>query len=683
MARGNLQKSCSRWQTHRSNENKMRSLKILLLGPPEVLWGEKTLSISRRFPRSLLYYLASSGRMVSRQELFPLFWEDRPDTVARLRLRETINKLRSALPDPGLLLTEANLIGLDQQRITVDQREFQVTIDQAGQIPWIIPASEPLPDFVRQLLQKALDLWRGPHFMTGANLPSTHALDEWLIRTAQHLEHQRSRILERLSDDATSIGDLERALSIARKASEVEELNDGLHERILGLLLRMGRRSEAQEYVVKTIAPQQKELKLSLSPTLSTLLQQTQSNAGQIHPEFTVKIEARTCLQTPFIGREAILSQLNAAYHKAGLCFIVGESGLGKTRLIQELVDRLDTKPRILLAQCNSSESQLPLQPILDVCRNQIRAEEWKLIPSSRVSQLFPLLPELREIRKDKTDLVSGDPIYTNSQFVEALRQVMLWLASTRRLLFILDNAQWADDATLDALTYLSMRPPFNSQGSILVALRTDEDPSRFDKLLSGHSSNVGVTRLQVPMMNFSEINDLTRTVFKRTPTPEFGQQILDDTGGNPLYILEIYRCMLETSPQPDFSSVEDLPLPANLHTLVQERISSLSPQSQRTLEITALLGDEFDTRTVFQVSQDMELKVVEAIDDLYSRNLIEPIPTESPTSIYAFIHRKIRQSVLQEISPVRRQYLQNRINLLGRNSQPDPGGLGVSTAES
>ncbi len=84
-------------------------LQILLLGPPEMRWQGLPFSIPRKTPRTLLFYLASRGSMISRSELLPLFWPEEPDPVARLRLRETLNKLKKGLPQDDLLMSRNDL----------------------------------------------------------------------------------------------------------------------------------------------------------------------------------------------------------------------------------------------------------------------------------------------------------------------------------------------------------------------------------------------------------------------------------------------------------------------------------------------------------------------------------------------------------------------------------------------
>ena len=100
-------------------------LRIRLLGPPEVLWADRTLAIPRRQVRALLYRLAAKREPVPREELSYLLWADTPETTARRNLRGLLTHLRRALPVPDLLITSEETIGLDPVRTWSDTVLFE------------------------------------------------------------------------------------------------------------------------------------------------------------------------------------------------------------------------------------------------------------------------------------------------------------------------------------------------------------------------------------------------------------------------------------------------------------------------------------------------------------------------------------------------------------------------------
>src|SRR5512146_2425305 len=119
-------------------------LRILLLGTPAVYAGDQPLQIQRRLLRWMLFFLASQNEMVGRADLILMFWPDEAEEDTRRHLRETLSKLRAQLPDPNLILTEQDRVGLDFQRVYSDVQEFQTLSSQTARACAQTPVSTPL-----------------------------------------------------------------------------------------------------------------------------------------------------------------------------------------------------------------------------------------------------------------------------------------------------------------------------------------------------------------------------------------------------------------------------------------------------------------------------------------------------------------------------------------------------------
>ena len=367
-----------------------------------------------------------------------MLWEEQPDTTARLRLRETLGKLKAALPIPTVLIAEHDLIGLDFNSVYVDFLEFQELTRHT--LPGTLisrsehrDSSDPLFQEVYQKLNKAVSLWRGKSFLSGADLPSTSTLDEWLVSTAQQAEHQRSWAFEKLSEMANLAGEQEQALRFARAALETDELNEETHEKVLRLLIQMRHFHEAREYFNRYKDLVQRELHTSPSPRMLALEQTIHLEGRHIHtlnPQTKKSWRVRSSLESPLVGRQAQLDQLNRAYQKGGGVFIYGESGLGKTRLVKEFVDHLEPQPRILLSRCLPNENNLPFQPIIDLSRDLITLEEWLQYPEEWVSHILPVVPDLKAVFPYVKPSLPVVPEQARGLLLEAVRQMATILAA-------------------------------------------------------------------------------------------------------------------------------------------------------------------------------------------------------------------------------------------------------------
>lgn len=638
----------------------MEKLQIVLLGPPGVYEEGRLISIQRRVPRALLFYLAMQAGLVGRGELLPLFWPEEDDVTARRNLRDALARLRDQLPDPTLLITQQDQVRLDLSRVAVDALEFIRLANQVENTPWRIPASIPLPENLTFTLQQAAGLWRSPRFMAGANLPATPGLDDWLQTNSQRLEHIRQRIIERLADHAAAAGNPDAAILWLRQALEYDEINENLHYRLLKLLASQGLRTEIQTHwkIIKKLYLREGGGKppMALVNLLKSLLQELPVEEPPDQTAYPVPFG----IHVPLVGRDAQLHELNQAYRRGGLAVILGDAGCGKSRLIQEVYEDLQPPPRLLLAHAHELESNLPFQPLIDMLRHTLNAEDWRSLPVVYIRPLLALLPELTTLRPEV------EPLYSNgqerSQVFDAFHNLLAALASKQRLLLVLDNAQWADEASLAALAYLIERSFFTGKGLLVIAARSEALPPQLASLLDLVKGSHLTLTIQLPMLKRDEIATLTRSVLGQSPPADFVTRLEQDTSGNPLFILETLRSMLDLGIGLDLAGrFSALPLPGSIHALVHNRLKQISPLARQVLGAAAILGSEFEPGVVEKTSLVDPVHTVEALEELEQNHLILPVHQGDSEAGYYLIQKKVREVVVLELGLARKRLLHRR----------------------
>ncbi len=656
----------------------MNGVRILLLGPPEIQADGEILAVTRRSTRALIFYLASRGSFVGRDELLALLWGNEPEKTARRRLRETLSRLRGTFPNPDLIQADTSLVGLDFSQVYVDQLEFQSLADQAGQLPWQIPLNEPLPLRTTQLLQKAARLWRSPHFMAGARLPSSPGLDEWLINTSNKLEALAERLTLRLSDHAAATGDVEYALHLARQALAVDELSDNLQFHFLQLLVAAGRRKEAVrhfEYVERLF---QRELEAAPSLRMVELYEQLKKERKRHSSQGpSIVWRPRPSVHVPFTGRKAILSQLHLFYRQGGGVFIFGEAGQGKTRLLQEFSGRLDPLPRILLTTCRQAESNLPFQPLIELLRHHIQPKEWQTLSGVWASHLSLLLPELSGQRPERERIgfelaVENTPTQVRSLLMEAIRQTLLHISQNRRLLMILDDAHWSDDSTLAAIAYLLERPPFDQQALMLLSCRIEGKNDALEATLTALRQSNRANTILLDRLNPAEMGELAALVLGQMPSDEFLYRLARETGGNTLFVLESLRSILDQAAYPNLDQSSRLPTPRSLKTIIHARLEQLSPIQRDILDTAAVVGTDFDPQVIAEVCQLPFKELANYLETLQERHLIEPLNQDLTQIQYSFIHSMVREDLYHSLNPLRRLWLHQQVaHALEKKLQP------------
>jgi DNA-binding SARP family transcriptional activator len=677
----------------------MTGLRLLLLGPPAVYRGEDPVQIQRRIQRALLFYLAAEAGPKSRAELTTLFWPEESDDLARRHLREALSKLRTqlaaALPGEEVLVAGQDRVELDERFVYVDTREFQKILDQVGHATWQLSPNKPLPEAVYQRLLKAVRLWRSPRFMAGANLPSSGELDDWLTRLSQNLEHTRERVLERLAAHARAVGDLEAALHWLRMALETDALNENLHYRVLEALISLGRRTEAIKHYRSLQELLQRELGAAPSAALQALVQKVGQEDAIQPPSDRPGWPVSMSMQVPFVGREQTLRDLGQAFHRGGMVALFGEAGAGKTRLVQELFCMLEPAPHLLLAPSRPLENNLPFQPLIELLRHSIAPADWSAIPPVWASHLSVLLPELHVLHPGLPAPPQLDPEQARALLFEAFHQLLLTLAAgpsaggaagrpaarppaRQPILLFLDDAQWADEATLAAMGFLVERSFFDRDSLLLIAARPEEVNPALARLLHSPHIATAFRRVDLELLGEEEIAHLVRNALGQTPSDRLVKRLAQDTGGNPLFLLETLRGVLEQPLGPDLANVPDtLPLAPSIHTLVRTRVRSLTPTAHQTLLTAAVLGNTFTLPVLEKACRLGAEQVVQALEELEQTHLVQPFQISSPGEpAYQFIHDKIREVLVLELSPARKRLLHLRA------AQAMEQALGVQAAQ-
>lgn len=637
-------------------------LRILLLGSPATFAGEQPLQIQRRLLRWMLFYLACQDEMVGRSEIILHFWPDEPEEDARRHLREMLSKLRAQLPDPDMIITEQDRIGLDPQRTYTDVREFQSLFAQTVRACAQTPASTPLTQAVHERVVQAVRLWRSATFMAGARLPESESLNNWLLSTSQQMETQRSRLLDRLVDHAAASGDIESAIDWLQKALEGDETNESLHYRLLSLLHTQDRYSEALNYCQYLQELFRREGYSELPPALLSLSGQIREEAAQ--PSESSRHAAWPSLagmQVPFVGREELLEELRLVVRRGSPVMLSGEAGAGKSRLVRELFFSLKPAPRLLLAPARMQETSLPYQPIIDMLRHDIQTDEWRSLGLTWITPISLLLPELRITFPEIQPLrVSAEQ--ERSLIFEALRQLFLLLGKKQRYLLFLDNAQWSDGETLAALAYLAERGLSGENGMLIMAARAEEPSPLLDGYLNRPRSGYSMQRLSIPPLNSEEISTLARYVLGDTFTANIVPRLERETGGNPLFLLETLRLVLDYSLAPPRIASARLPLAATVHTVIRERLQQLTPYDAQVLNIAAVIGSAFSMDLLESTSMMPPEQVAQSLESLAQANLIRADLQDRPSGVYVFTHEKVREVVLLDLSPARKRLFHLRI---------------------
>ncbi len=508
-------------------------------------------------------------------------------------------------------------------------------------------------------------MWRSTRFLSGIRLPDSENLDTWLLITSQELEAKRQRLLERLIDHDTAAGDVEEAIHWLQVSLEDDETNESLQYRLLSLLEKQQRYSEALNLCTHLQEIYEREGYAELPAGLASLCQRIREAAATPLSQDLPTWPSFGTMQVPFVGRQQILQEMQRAYRRSGSVIVLGETGSGKSRLARELYFSLKPAPRLLLAPARALEDSLPFQPLIDMLRHSITADEWKQMNPVWVTPLSWLLPELSILRPELSpNLLTGlAPQQANQLIFEALRQALIILSRKQRLLFFVDNAQWCDPDTMASLVYLTERGFFRSHSMLVLAARPEEQNLHLEDFLNHARNAFPIKSFELPPLNAEEITSLSHYILGSTVTPKIIQRLERETGGNPMFLLETLRLMIEYSLDEDLSeTAEHLPLAPSIQAVARERMQHLTLDTQQVLSMAAIIGSEFTVSLLEKTALLPSEQVAQALEELERVHLVKATPRDLLSGEYTFVHEKIRQSILLDLSLARKRLMHLRV---------------------
>src|SRR5205085_6455503 len=331
----------------------MSLLRLAVLGPPQVYHDGRRLTFALRKAEALLLYLAVEGGMHPRSKLAALLWPDSEPHAARTALRNALTLLGRLLADrdPSApahshLLREHELLGLDPHApYELDLEVVQQAYQQAQRLSSV--PSEPERAALVSQVQHALAQVHGP-FLEGFWLREESGFDQWVQQHQQQWQMRLLLLFERLSSWQEVGGELEQARDTLTHWQALDPLSEEASQRLMRVHLALGDASAASWVYATLRAHLAEELRVQPSAETVALADQLRASAAASRgstPARRAAGESRppSELTAPLVGRATAFRQLVASFQRAWggqpqAVLLVGEAGIGKTRLATEFV---------------------------------------------------------------------------------------------------------------------------------------------------------------------------------------------------------------------------------------------------------------------------------------------------------------------------------------------------------
>jgi tetratricopeptide (TPR) repeat protein len=343
-------------------------------------------------------------------------------------------------------------------------------------------------------------------------------------------------------------------------------------------------------------------------------------------------------LDTPLVGRKEELQRLENAYanvredRHCRVVTVVGEAGIGKTRLGREFVASVREEAQVLVGRCVSygeGATYLPIaeivrqaaaEPTVDGIRALLDGEEDADSVAQRIAELVGLA---------ETPAAPGEAFW-------AVRRLLESIARTGPVVVALDDIHWAEQTLLDLVEYLGEW----AEGPILVACLARGDLLEARPGWGGPTSTGFLVRLDP--LSEQALGAFVQQLTDEGVDPEIQERITQQSGGNPLFAEQLFALVQEA---PELALDKT---PATVEALLASRLDRLDPRELRVVRRAAVIGRRFTRAELVDLSADDD--VDRHLVNLTERGLVRPVQ-----DVFRFHHVLVRDVAYRGIPKAER----------------------------
>lgn len=577
----------------------------------------------------LAFLLLHAEQPITRETLAFTLWPDETESNARANVRRHLHHLAHALPPahndtPWLLLDAKTAQWNPHSDYWLDVSAFEQLSAHSDR------------------LAEAVALYSGDLL--------ENVYDDWLFYPREQLRTRFFSTLNQLILRCRAERNYAHALAYTRHLLAHDPLREDTVRLWMALCYETGDRAGALREYEQFARRLRQELAVEPMPETIALYESIIRNARlatELPMQVTDAAHSTTRIVLPFIGRQAEMEQLRAAWsraarHHGGMVLIGGESGIGKTRLVSELALRVEAEGgRVLWGSATAASA--PYQAISEALRSALPLVAALEIESLWLAAVATLVPELRARLPNLPTLVALEPERERTRLFEALARCVEGLAQPRSLLILLDDLHWAGAATLAWLEFMAER--LTNLPVLVVGTYREEEVAR------EHPLRAMRRRLQKANLAFhlalSRLDSASVQTIVEHAAPalsSLSQTIYETSEGNPLFVNELIRDWIESG-----KTIAEASVPSSIETILIGRWTRLSPSAKTLGEVAAVVGTSFDTDLVRAVAGWSEAQTLDALDELLDHHLVREAGGRNRFD-YVFTHHLIQATTYAAI---------------------------------
>jgi class 3 adenylate cyclase/tetratricopeptide (TPR) repeat protein/energy-coupling factor transporter ATP-binding protein EcfA2 len=405
--------------------------------------------------------------------------------------------------------------------------------------------------------------------------------------------------------------------------------------------------------------------------------------------EVETRIEAAVARGlTRFVGRKREIAALKEAFEKAQsgsgqVVGIVGEAGVGKSRIILELREILPQEEYTYLeGRCLHYGGSMAYLPFLHILRSYFDIKEGerefviKKKMEEKISQLdeklegiLPPLHDILSLKVEDEEYLKLEPQQRREMTFEAIRNLLVRESENRTLIIAVDDLQWIDRTSEEFLAYL-LGWLANIRILLIILYRPEYTHQWASK---SYYSQIGVDQLST-----STSAELVQSILQEGEiATELRELILNRAAGNPLFMEEFTHTLLENGSiqKKDHqyvlsTSASDIQVPDTIQGIIAARMDRLEENLKRTMQVASVIGRDFAYRilqTITGVREELKSYLInlQGLEFIYEKSLF-------PELEYIFKHALTQEVAYGSLLLKRRKEIHERIGKAIEELYPD-----------
>ncbi len=374
----------------------------------------------------------------------------------------------------------------------------------------------------------------------------------------------------------------------------------------------------------------------------------------------------------PLVGRETEVVTLKGFVDgllrgEGTTVLLTGEAGIGKTRVSDEMKAYAALRgARVLTGRCQESEGGAPYAPWVQLLQQVIRdatPAELKRWVGPYSDALAKLAPELGEKVPVGPQGPLGPAEQQQTRLFEGVTQFLLAVSHETPVILDVCNLNWADPGSLEVIHHVA-RAAHHQFAMLYLTYRdteVEEDSPLSDLLLELNRERLA-RMITLRRLSREDVSRMIADTFEREVTPEFLDLVYSRTGGNPFFVEEVLRSLVEEGSiyrsdagRWERKPIAEIEIPNSVRKVIERRLNRLDEEGHQVLRVAAVQGNEFRFDVLERVLAADEARLIDVVERCLKSRLVKERRISPRRVAYHFTDERVRDVLYAEMSAIRR----------------------------